>query len=225
MSEEALRRGRWTALELARVREMVPRKSLENVAERLGRTPDAVRQVLPRVFDAPRRLGPLTESEIELLMDGYGIYELDDLAVLCGRTAAELSREIERFGSETIDRPWSRAEQAFLRRAYGRRQDCDLALILRRHEVDVTAEAKRQGLGKDRRQIFAQGRPMPRWTEPEIERLRADFADRPTREIAKLLGRSTQSVQSKAKQLGLKKSPNRRAFAARAAAEARHHDD
>jgi hypothetical protein len=48
---------------------------------------------------------------------------------------------------------------------------------------------------------------MPRWTPPEVERLRAIYPDRDNLAVAQALGRTVTSVANKANQLGLRKSP------------------
>ena len=47
---------------------------------------------------------------------------------------------------------------------------------------------------------------MRRWTQTEIDWLRSAYPDRPTVGLARELGRSTSSVESKAVRLGLKKT-------------------
>jgi hypothetical protein len=102
---------------------------------------------------------------------------------------------------------WSLDDLALLRRTYGSRADDWIAERLGCSAFDVASRAGELALAKDKRRF--PGQRMPRWTEQEIERLRAAYPTRSARAIAGELGRSVKSVVSKAQVLGLRKDAQR----------------
>lgn len=102
-----------------------------------------------------------------------------------------------------IVKVWTLDERRELRRRFPGTADSELAVLFGTSEDDVRAEAARLALGKDK-DFFKS--PMPRWTPVQIERLRALYPDHATLEIARLLGRTKESVFWKARELGLRKT-------------------
>ena len=104
-------------------------------------------------------------------------------------------------------KPWSVDEIRSLRRQYSRTGDADLARLFSCSEDEIRTKAEELALSKDKRTF--KGRPMPRWTEQQIEELRRDYPNTPNVELARRFRRSVKSVNSKAHGLGLKKDPAR----------------
>lgn len=225
-TDGAWRRGRWTALELALLVELLPERSLEDISVRLRRPVEtvraAIRRVCERPMDASAPRETLLDEELERLQRVLLLHSDDDAPWVVGRTHASIRSILNELRRQRRGEPFSAPEQRLLRERYGRHADFDLARVLGRDADEIAVEAARLCLGKDRRTELPRPARMPRWTEEEVELLRREFSIRATREIARQLGRTTQSVSSKAKQLGLRKSVDRLRSAGRGAAVTRH---
>jgi hypothetical protein len=107
----------------------------------------------------------------------------------------------------------NRAQLADFKRLYGTHADGELAQHFGLELRAVRALAMDLALGKDKG--FSRGQPdapptrMPRWTQPDLERLRRLYPTSSNVELARLLMRSVKSVVSKAHLLGLRKSAER----------------
>ena len=79
-------------------------------------------------------------------------------------------------------------------------------------EVNVDTATQLDTLANNSTKVETKGGsnkvPMPRWTQTEIEQLRALYPDLANLTVARRLGRTVTSVANKANQLGLKKSPH-----------------
>lgn len=106
---------------------------------------------------------------------------------------------------------WSPDDRRELCQLYPGTDDVTLAGRLGATLAEVQAEAKRLALSKDKA-IF-HGRPMPRWSQAELDRLHQLYPMHSNREIGRLLGRSEVSVSRKGARLGLRKNELRRAIA------------
>jgi len=104
-------------------------------------------------------------------------------------------------------KPWSVEEIRSLRRSYSRTDNAELARLFECDEDEIRRKAAELALAKDK--LVFRGRPMPRWTEEQIEELRRDYAHTPNVELARRFGRSVKSVNSKAHGLKLRKDPER----------------
>ncbi len=102
---------------------------------------------------------------------------------------------------------WGFDEAKALRRQYSRTSDAELARIFSCNESDIASKAAELAISKDKRSF--KGRPMPRWTEEQIEELRRDYTHTRNVDLARRFGRSVKSVNSKAHGLGLRKDPAR----------------
>ena len=107
---------------------------------------------------------------------------------------------------------WTPDERRLLRSIYPQLHDDEVAKRLDRSLADVTEEAGRLALAKDKR-VFS-GTKMPHWTDEQVDRLIELYPDHSNVEIARLLGRSEASVMQKGSRLGLVKSGLRKTFAA-----------
>lgn len=105
-------------------------------------------------------------------------------------------------------KPWTPEEDDTLRRLYGSMKAAELAKVMKRPKGSLICRANRLGL-------YTRA-----WYTPEqMAMLVAEYPNRPNSEIAKLLGRTTRSVEQTAVRLKLKKDPAYLAAQYRAQAE------
>lgn len=197
------KRGAWSAFELERLAALFPRHHESDVARMLGRSVRSVRRRAAELLAAPRRRGAWTEEEDAGLRLGFGAVEPRALAMLLGRTVTEVRKRAAQLRRRRREGPWSAADDRLLKELYGTRRDRDLEVCLSRSVAEIRARARELCLAKDKR--FASQR-MPRWSEEEIEELRAWYPDHANLDVARRLGRSVVAVANKASQLGLRKS-------------------
>lgn len=211
MSARCLRRGNWSVQELERLRILLPQRGVDGAAALLRRSPESVRKRAVKQWKVPARRGEWSADDVKLLQTAFGAVDLRLLSVMLGRTATEVSRRASALRAARRTGTWSHDELRTLKRFYGTRSDADLEVCLQRASADLVAQARRLCLRKDKRfakqhRRAAGAAPAPRWTAPEVQRLRSIYADRDNLEVARLLGRSVASVANKAWQTGLQKS-------------------
>jgi hypothetical protein len=209
MTARASRRGQWSVQELERLRQLLPRRGVDQTARLLRRSAASVQRKALDLLRVPPRRGDWTDSDDGLLREAWGAVDLRLLATMLGRSVADIRRRAAGLRAAIRSGPWSHAERLRLKDLFGTRTDADLEVCLSRRRDDILAMARGLCLAKDKRfgQRTAPGARMPRWTPAEVERLRAVYADRDNLEVARLLGRSVTSVANKANLLGLHKSP------------------
>jgi len=207
------RRGRWSQAELARLRELYGRRELAVVARELRRPLDSVQRMAYQVFPGETRSGPWTAAEIQRLRECLGCSAPEVIAQVLGRPLAEVQGQIVELGRQQKSGKWTRQEVAELKRVYGTRTDEDLACIFSRSIESIRAKADGLRLAKDKafnRKLNGDGvTAMPRWDEPDLERLRELYPKTANLEIARLLNRSVKSVVSKAHNMELRKDAER----------------
>lgn len=210
----ARRQGRWSQAEIEKLTRSFGVRPDAQIARELGRTVESVRRMARRIFSASEpRTGPWTAREVQDFKRYLGAAPLETIALILRRSVAEAQRKLRELQSQVVTGPWTAADVQTLKRLYGTRSGRDLSVILARPEREVEAKAAELCLAKDKafrhRQEGEERIRMPRWTRPEIERLRQLYSERPNLEIARDLGRSVKSVVSKAHDLGLHKSEAR----------------
>jgi hypothetical protein len=155
---------------------------------------------------------------------------------MLGRSIADVRKRATELRSELRSGSWTRDEMRQLKDLYGTRTEEDLEVALQRPQSEITAMASQLCLAKDKRfaaqhakrqapdEDGADGgaREMPRWTDSEVEKLRALYADRDNLAVARALGRTVASIANKANLLGLKKSAGTLARIGRANVGMRH---
>jgi hypothetical protein len=201
------RRGSWSVLELARLRELYPRSRLDTIARLLRRSPESVRRRAVHLFRRPPRRGPWTPDEDGTLRIGWGAVELRDLAIVLARPQRDVRQRAEELRARRSIGPWRPDEERALRRWYGARSDRDLEVCLSRPAHEITAMAARLCLRKDKRVAGEVGarEAMPRWSPVDVARLVTLYPDHENVVVARLLARSVASVANKASQLRLRK--------------------
>ncbi len=209
-----LRKGRWSKVELARLRDLWGRRPDRVIARELQRSVENVRKTAAALFrNLPRRTGPWTAAEVQRLRESVGVAPAEVVAQALGRTADDVRRQLEAMAEVQRTGRWTREEQHELKRLYGRRSDEDLARVFGRPPESIRRQAARLCLAKDKAFLKALNGAgatrMPRWTEEELDRLRELYPDHSNLDIATELNRSVKSVVSKAHHLGLRKHPER----------------
>lgn len=220
MTTPKRRRGNWAVQELERLRQLVPRRGIADTALLLRRSEASVLRKAQQLLRVPARRGPWTASDDGRLRESWGVLDLRLLALVLGRTPADVKRRADELRMRLRTGVWTRDELQGLKDLFGTRSDDDLEIALGRSRDDVRAMARQFCLAKDKRFAAhaARGRSstgtrsrqvcsdMPRWTAAQVDRLQALYADRDNLTVARLLGRSVASVANKANQLGLRKS-------------------
>lgn len=214
MTLRGRRRGNWSVQELTRLRQLLPRRGVADTASRLRRSPDSVRRKALEMLRVPLRRTPWTDAEDLQLRDSFGVVDQRLLAVMLGRTPAEVVRRADLLRAGLRTGPWRRDELLRLRRFYGTRADTDLEVCLLRCRREIVDQARRLCLAKDKRlahdlvvRRLSPPQRMPRWRPAEIEELCRLYPDLENHAVATALGRSVTAVANKAHRLGLEKSP------------------
>lgn len=226
------RRGNWSVQELERLRNLLPRRGVADTALLLRRSIESVRRKALHLFRAPARAAPWSADDDLVLRRSWGAVEPRLLAVILARPLHQVLRRAADLRATPRTGAWRRDELRLLKECYGTRTDEDLEVCLRRPRAEIALAARRLCLSKDKRftkvrlrATDGRGSAMPRWTPPEVRRLRAIYPERDNLEIARLLGRSVASVANKANQLGLRKSPGLLARIGRANVAVRYTGD
>ena len=209
----ALRKGRWSQAEIARLREVYGLRDDHQIARELNRTVQSVRRMAEQVFAQERRTGPWTADEVLRLKRYLGATTNETIARILGRELGEVRDQIGALGRIQRSGSWSRDELSELKRLYGTRTDEDLARVFERSLESIEEQAVLLALAKDKaflRRIDQKSvTRMPRWTDQERDVLRELYPLLPNLEIAQELNRSVKSVVSKAHNMGLRKDPKR----------------
>ena len=207
------RRGRWSQVEEALLRDLYGLRDVRAIARELNRSVDSVRRKAEELFQTAARSGPWTVQEVERLKRYLGLNAPEVIARILGRSRDEVERQIFSLGRIQREGEWSRSEVQSFRRLYGTRSDEDLCVIFGRTPRSVGDLARKLCLAKDKaflRKQRGQGATrMPRWSHDELELLRQLYPETSNLDIALRLSRSVKSVVSKAHHLGLKKAAER----------------
>jgi len=207
------RRGRWTAPEIARLKELYGFRDDESIAKLLNRPVSSVRKMAEQVFQLATRTGPWSAREIDDLRKFLGGVNYETIARVLGRTVQEVEREVEELRRVQQSGRWTQEEIVEFKRLYGTRTDEDLAAIFGRSLDAVKRLGARYCLAKDkafvRKLTGSSATRMPRWSDEEIAMLAEIYPLTPNLDIAQRLNRSVKSIVSKAHNLGLKKADER----------------
>lgn len=209
----APRRGRWSAAEVARLKELYGLRDEAAIARELNRPVASVRKMAESICSARPRTGPWTADEVQRLKRYLGVSGPETIARILGRPVEEVTEQVFELGRIQQAGRWGREEVAQLKKIYGTRTDKDLARIFGRSEESIQRMAAKYSLAKDKaflRKLHGESATrMPRWSEDELRLLRDLYPKSSNLDIAQKLGRSVKSVVSKAHNLGLKKDPGR----------------
>lgn len=223
------RRGRWSQAEMTRLKELYGLREDAVIARELGRSVASVRKMAETVCRAEPRQGPWTANEVQRLKRYLGVTTPEIISRLLGRGESEVREHITELGRIRLDSEWTRDELLNFKRIFGTRTNDDLTRIFGRPLDEIERMAGEHALAKDkaflRRLKGDVATRMPRWTQAELDRLRALYSMNSNLEIARELGRSVKSVVSKAHNLGLKKDLNRLREMGRQNVSFRYKDD
>ncbi|MBL8860571.1 MAG: hypothetical protein JNK02_01045 [Planctomycetes bacterium] len=207
------RRGRWTAPEVARLKELYGLRDDESIAKALNRPVASIRRMAEQIFQLATRSGPWSAREVADLKRYLGGTSHVTIARILGRTVQEVEQQVEELRRVQQSGRWTQEEIVEFKRLYGTRTDEDLAAIFGRSVDAVKRLGARYCLAKDkafvRRLTGSSATRMPRWSSEEIELLRTIYPLTPNLEIAQRLNRSVKSIVSKAHNLGLHKADER----------------
>jgi len=211
---QKVKRGRWSAEERGRLRELYGLREDASIARELRRPIASVIRMAADLFPAlESRSGPWTASDVQELKHYLGASSPAVIARILGRTAAEVQAQILELGRIQHAGNWTREDVAQFKRMYGSRTDEDLSRVFGRSPDEVRRLAAQHGLSKNKRfmrkLLGSRATRMPRWRAGELELLRAGYASESNLDLAKRLGRSVKSVVTKAHHLGLEKSSDR----------------
>jgi DNA-directed RNA polymerase specialized sigma24 family protein len=207
------KRGPWSRVEQARLRELYGQRDDAAIARELRRSVAGVRRMAESLFSRQVKSGPWTASEVLQLKRYLGATAPEVIARILGRSAGEVQSQILDLGRIRHGASWTRAEVTDFKRIFGTRTDEDLSCVFGRDVRSIRRLAREHGLSKDKAFVRRlRGGPatrMPRWKADELEVLKESYATLSNLEIARRLGRSVKSVVSKAHQVGLRKSSER----------------
>ncbi len=207
------RRGRWTAPEIARLKELYGLRDEEGIAKALNRPVASVRRMAEQIFQLATRTGPWSAREVAELRKYLGGTSHETIARILGRTPEEVQQQVEELRRVQQTGRWTQEEVVEFKRLYGTRTDEDLAAIFGRSIDAVKRLGARYCLAKDkafvRRLTGSSATRMPRWSREEIEELTRIYPLEANLDIAQKLQRSVKSIVSKAHNLGLKKADER----------------
>ncbi len=147
-------KGQWSADEVRLLKELLPNKKLSEIAEKLGRSVDAVKCKRYSIgIRYPRSLW--SEGEIKLvkkLYPGQGPYEA---ARKIGRSVGAVGQKAYEMGVKRIGRRpyrrWSDDEVRLLKELLPNKKLSDIAQRLGRSAEMVRAKANKMGLTKQKR--------------------------------------------------------------------------
>lgn len=207
------RRGRWSAAEIARLKELYGLRDERSIARELNRPVATVRKMAESIFSRPLNPGPWTAKDLGELKKFLGATTNQVIAQILGRSEEEITQQVFELGRIQQSGRWTQEEIAEFKRLYGTRTDEDLALIFGRGLESVKRLGARYCLAKDkafvRRLTGSSATRMPRWSKAEIAQLAELYPTRPNLEIAQILNRTVKSIVSKAHNLNLKKEAER----------------
>lgn len=208
------RRGRWSQLEVARLRELYGLRDDKAIAREMNRPLASVRRMAEQLFPLGQVEGPWSAEELDKLRRYLGAASHESLARVLGRTLAEVEAQIRELRSVRREEPWTQEEISEFKKLYGTRRDEDLAIIFGRALEGIRAQAEELRLAKDKAFLrklrgASSATRMPRWSSEEIRILEQMYTTESNLDIAQRLERSVKSVVSKAHNLGLKKCAER----------------
>ena len=208
------RRGRWSAEEVARFKDLYGLKDEATIARELNRSITSVRNMARTVFDRDPRTGPWTAAEVEKLRVHLGASTVETMARILARPKEEVQAQIAELARVRRGGPWSQGDINEFKRIYGTRTDEDLAIVFGRRMEEVKRKAEDLCIAKDkaflrRKTGGKEATRMPRWKPEELELLKELYPELSNLEIAQRLNRSVKSVVSKAHNMGLKKDSSR----------------
>ena len=190
----------WSEEELKLLKRLFPRGKARQIVEKTGRPLSAVRQKAYGMGLATRENRLWSASEIEIIKRFYPTEDTQNIADRLGRSVGAVIERAHSIGVRKIiphSRPWSKQEEALLRKLYPDQENTK-ANIAKQIGRSVSAIGGRA-------HILGIRRRNPPWSKKEVALLRKLYLTHQDKEIAAKIGRSRGSVTIKRARLGLKK--------------------
>src|ERR1035437_684829 len=152
------------------------------------------------------------QEDITKLIKLYPDNSNEFLSSILNRTPINIQSKANRIGlKKSYDylckqgvRPWTDNEKQTLIESYNsNKSPSEISLLLNRNKTSIYSVACNLGITKPPQSEFEKRE----WSKDEIEKLTKLYADNSNKSISKILNRSDKSIQKKASNLGLEKSP------------------
>lgn len=192
--ERRLRREgrRWSPEEIEQLRALYRVLPYEEVAERIGRSHDAVKMKARKL--RLRKMEEWSTTEDELLRGSYRDQSYQRMAARLERTVPAVKTRTIVLGLESKVRNWTDDDIRLLKDRYPTAELDTIAAMLGRTRAATAKKARAMGLVRHRR-----------WSQEDVRVLREQYPRRSVRDLADRLGRSCTTVRHKASQLGLRR--------------------
>lgn len=183
---------RWSPDEVEQLRTLYQVLPYEEVAERIGRSHDAVKMKARKL--QLRKMEEWRPAQDELLQRSYRDQRYGQMAERLARTVSAVKTRIVVLGLESKVRPWTQDETRLLKDRYRTVELDAMAATLGRTRAATAKKARAMGLVRHRR-----------WSQDDVRVLREQYLRGSVRDLADRLGRSCTTVRHKASQLGLRR--------------------
>lgn len=191
----------WTAEEVAHVQAEYQHLTTQAIATQLGRSKASVDMKVRHLGlhkAAPREVWQPSETAYleQHLNDLNGHRTHYELAEHLGRGVDSVRRKMRRLGLEEFGgwKAWHPQETRYLKDHYGHKTYREIAAHLGRTEVSI--QGRMRSLRIRKRPEAVQGKPVP-WQPEEVDYIRRHYREQTTRELARHLNRTYQSVENK----------------------------
>ena len=189
----------WSKDEIRLLKRLFPLGKGKQVAAKTGRALTAVRQKAYNMDLGTRRNRPWSDSDIEILKRLYPTETAKSVADRLGRSEGTVSAKAHSIGVRKtepyVHPPWSKQEEALLRKLYLHKSHQEIADQIGRSIPAILGRAQILGLRNKTRY----------WSRKEVALLKKLYLTHQDNQIAARIGRSTGSVAIKRFKLGLKK--------------------
>ncbi|MCK5172872.1 MAG: hypothetical protein KAR47_05740 [Planctomycetes bacterium] len=182
----------WSSNEVERLAKLFPTTPNEEIAERIGRSLDAIANKARKM--GLRKMEFWSEEEDKLLKKLYKKLSYEQLARRLGRTRGATQIRVIVLGLECKVDKWTEDEIDFLKKTYLQMTYHQIAQKLGRTWPAVAAKAENMGFIK-----------LHHWPEADVQKLRQLYARFTARQIAEIMGCSYSAVRNKIHLLGLRK--------------------
>lgn len=182
----------WSGEEKNLLTKLFPTTPNEEIAERIGRSLDAIVSKARRM--KLRKMDFWTEAEDELLRKFYKELSYEQLSRCLGRSSGAIQIRVIVSGLECKVDNWTEEEIDFLKKSYSQMTYPQIAQKLGRTLAAVAAKAEKLGFRKHHH-----------WSQSDVRKLRQLYAKFTARQVAEIMGRSYGSVRGRINLLGLHK--------------------
>ena len=182
----------WSGDETNLLAELFSSTPNEEIAERIGRSLDAIANKARKM--KLRKMDFWSEAEDELLRRLYKELSYERLSQRLGRSSGATQVRVIVLGLECKVDNWTEDEIDFLEKSYSQMTYPQIAQKLGRTRTAVAAKAEKLGFTKHHH-----------WSQADVRKLRRLYAKFTARQVAEIMGRSYGSVRGRIHLLGLHK--------------------